>query len=147
MSRVVPVKFAQSLRREIFSEPDWKIPAADYVKQLPGVLLTAITRTALLLFLTSCTLVYLLTWGLASGTCTRSTCKDGAFTMIGSHPHLGVFVDLAVQAAFFNLPSDISPNTSYAHGLIDAEFVLSAVLLGTYAAFYGFRTLGSSVAD
>lgn len=110
----------------------------DILKQLPSVLLRASTKTALLLLLVGCSCAYLLLWGVDSGACATTAHCAHAFVGPADRASAGDFMNLAVGAAFFNPPSNIQPASRFARALVGAEFVLSAVLLGSYAAFFGF---------
>lgn len=131
MDALIPTKDEMAVRRGVTTKIYGNGPAGlvvDTLKQIPVALVRTSTQTALLLFLVTCALTYLLLWGLDSG----------AFAGVGQEAQLGDFMNLAGHAAFFNLPGDIDPESRVARGLVGAEFVLSAVLLGSYAAFFGF---------
>lgn len=143
MDLVLPVKRPSSFGRQVLKSQrgKWGPAALDYAKRLPGLILYAGARTALLLFLITFCFIYLLVWSLDPGMCGQEGCREAAFLSVGPTADFGEFMHLTVQAAFFNVPSEIQPGTSLTRGLVDAEFVLSAVLLGSYAAFFGFQRL------
>jgi len=148
MDALIPVKDEMAVRRDLTAGRYGNGPAGlalDTLKRLPSALVRASTQTALLLFLVTCSLSYLLLWAVDAQTCAEATgaCK-GAFAGLPEQARLGDFMNLAVHAAFFEVPDNIKPASRLARGLLGAEFVSSAVLLGSYAAFFGFTGVQQS---
>lgn len=141
MDLLVPIRDEQAVGRDVTMSRLGSGPLGltlDILKQSPAALVRMSTRTALVLFLVACSCVYVLLWSFDNGACTSGADCAHAFAGLGERARLGDFTNLAVHAAFFNLPDNIEPSSRLARALVGAEFVFSAVLLSSYAAFFGF---------
>lgn len=147
MDVLLPIKDELAVGRSVTMARLGSGPAGivvDILKQLPSALVRTSAQTALLVFLVGWCFAYLLLWGVDPGACASTADCSHAFAGQAEHARVGDFMNLAVHAAFFNVPDNIVPASRLARALMGAEFVLSAVLLGSYAAFFGFRGLRRS---
>lgn len=139
MDALIPLDDEMAIRRNVTLYGYG--PAAmtvDFLRAIPEALVRAATGTGVVLFVAAFSLLYLLTWGVDPGVChAATTACSGAYSGLGRRASVGGLVNLAVQGAFFNLSGTVAPASRFAQGLMDTEFLLSALLLVSYARLFG----------
>jgi hypothetical protein len=134
LSALIPIPDATTMLRALTRDPTWtgKKFCAFLLIAVPLKGLTFVLRTGLMFFFAFFASVFLLLWGIDST----------AFVGTGTHPSVGDFLYMAVQAAFFNQPADLAPVSRVARAAATGEFLVAATLVVSYAAALGLADDG-----